>query len=272
MLTFGPVPSRRLGRSLGINNIPPKVCSYSCVYCQVGRTTEMCCQRRGFYGPQQILSDVQAAVDKAHARGEPIDYLTFVPDGEPTRDANLGDEIDALRSLHCKIAVITNASLLWRDDVRADLAKADWVSLKVDSVQDDIWRRISRPHGALQLPVVLRGMQTFAQAYGGELVTETMLVRGVNDAPEHVQAIGGFLAQLRPARAYLGIPTKPPAEAWVHAPDEETVNRCYQLVSTHVNRVEYLIGYEGNAFASTGDLEEDLLAITAVHPMRAEAV
>ncbi len=177
-----------------------------------------------------------------------------------------------MRSLGCKVAVVTNASLLWRDDVRADLAKADWVSLKVDSVHEDIWRRINRPHGALRLSRVLHGMQMFAQAYAGELVTETMLVRGINDAPEHVEAIGGFLAQLRPARAYLGIPTRPPAEAWVRPPDEETVNRCYQIVSAHVKQVEHLIGYEGNAFASTGNLEDDLLAITAVHPMRAEAV
>jgi wyosine [tRNA(Phe)-imidazoG37] synthetase (radical SAM superfamily) len=134
MIAFGPVPSRRLGRSLGINNIPPKVCTYACVYCQVGRTTEMTIGRRTFYDPDEVLQDVQEKISKSDEAGEPIDYLTFVPDGEPTLDTNLGREIDLLTPLGIPIAVITNNSLLSRQDVRDDLVGADWVSLKVDAV------------------------------------------------------------------------------------------------------------------------------------------
>jgi len=125
MIAFGPVPSRRLGRSLGVNNIPPKVCTYSCVYCQVGRTIRMQVERRVFYGPEEILQAARDKVERARESGEPIDYLTFVPDGEPTLDVNLGREIELLRSLGIKIAVITNASLIWREDVREALMKAD---------------------------------------------------------------------------------------------------------------------------------------------------
>ena len=272
MKAFGPVPSRRLGRSLGINNIPPKGCTYSCVYCQLGRTIKMQIERRAFYQPEDILRDVEEKVRNAREVGESIDYLTFVPDGEPTLDVGLGQEIELLKPLGINIAVITNASLIWSEDVQKDLRRADWVSLKVDSVSEDVWRRINRPHRALQLASILEGMLEFAKAYEGELATETMLVEGVNDGDEHVREVVDFLAELRPARAYLSIPTRPPAEKWAQPPNEKVVNRAYQILGDRVDHVEYLIGYEGNAFAFTGNAEEDLLSITAVHPMREEAV
>jgi wyosine [tRNA(Phe)-imidazoG37] synthetase (radical SAM superfamily) len=124
----------------------------------------------------------------------------------------------------------------------------------------------------LQLVSVLEGMLQFARTYRGELVTETMLVRDVNDQDEHIEELADYLVQLRPAKAYLAIPTRPPAEVWVAPPVEETINRAYQILNAKVAPVEYLIGYEGNAFAFTGDVEEDLLSITAVHPMQEQAV
>jgi len=112
MIAFGPVPSRRLGRSLGINNIPPKICTYSCIYCQLGRTIKMQVEREGFYEPEQILDSVRDKVERARESEESIDYLTFVPDGEPTLDVNLGCEIELLEPLGLKTAVITNGSLI----------------------------------------------------------------------------------------------------------------------------------------------------------------
>lgn len=272
MIVFGPVPSRRLGRSVGVNNIPPKVCSYSCVYCQLGRTIEMQIERQTFYEPNEILKQADEKKSKAAQAGEPIDYLTFVPDGEPTLDVNLGLEIQMLKPLGIKIAVITNGSLVWRQDVREDLARADWVSLKVDSTEEEGWRRVNRPHGNLELTAILGGMLEFAKTYRGELVTETMLTRGVNDSDDHARGIAQFLSRLKPNKAYLSIPTRPPAEEWAQPPSETIINRAYQILGNSVDQVEYLIGYEGNAFASTGDIEEDLLSITAVHPMREDAV
>jgi wyosine [tRNA(Phe)-imidazoG37] synthetase (radical SAM superfamily) len=272
MIAFGPVPSRRLGRSLGINNIPPKVCTYSCVYCQLGRTIKMQVERSAFYEPEEILRDVQTKVERAKEAGEPIDYLAFVPDGEPTLDLNLGREIELLKPLGIKIAVITNSSLIWREDVREDLMEADWVSLKMDSVRAEGWRRINRPQGTLQLTAILDGALKFAQAFRGELATETMLVEDVNEGDDHISEVADFLARLRPASAYLAIPTRPPAEEWVQLPSEEVINRAYHILSERVNQVEYLIGYEGSAFAFTGNVEEDLLSITSVHPMREDAV
>lgn len=272
MIAFGPVPSRRLGRSMGINTIPPKACTYSCVYCQLGRTVKVEVERRAFYDPEAILGAVEDKIEKAVRCGEAIDYLTFVPDGEPTLDIHLEKEIGLLRPLGIKIAVITNGSLVWREDVQAALMKADWVSLKVDSVQKEVWRRINRPHGSLSSSVILDGMLTFAGKYRGELVTETMLLEGLNDDDGGVGNVADYLARLKPARAYLSIPHRPPAEKWACTPGEATINRAYQILSERLDTVEYLIGYEGNAFTFTGDAEEELLGITSVHPMRADAV
>ena len=272
MITFGPIPSRRLGRSLGINNIPPKICTYSCVYCQVGRTIRMQADRHSFYKPEEILRAVAEKANKVREVGEAIDYLTFVPDGEPSLDTNLGREIDLLKPLGFKIAVITNASLLWREDVRCDLLKADWVSLKVDAVSEKIWYKVNRPHRALQFSAILNGMIEFASNYDGEITTETMLVKGINDRPEQAGGIADFLSQLEPNKTYVSVPTRPPAESWVQPPNETVINAFYQILSRTVKNVEYLVSYEGNAFAFTGNVEEDLLSVTAVHPVTADAV
>ena len=132
-LSFGPVPSRRLGRSLGINNIPAKVCSYACVYCQLGKTLHNQIKRTPFYAVDDLVLSAKMRIEATKEKNETIDYLAFVPDGEPTLDIHLGDEIEALHNFGIKIAVISNASLIWREDVREDLCKADWVSLKVDA-------------------------------------------------------------------------------------------------------------------------------------------
>ena len=272
MIAFGPVPSRRLGRSLGINNIPPKVCSYSCVYCQVGKTSRMQVDRTPFYDPREIYRDVRKKIAKASKKGESVDYLTFVPDGEPTLDVNLGDEIELLKSLGLKIGVITNGSLAWRKDVRAELAKADWVSYKIDSISEKIWRQINRPQRTLKPETIWAGMLEFADGYSGTLVTETMLVKGINDSAESFRKIAQFLNHLQPVKAYLAVPTRPPAEKWVRPPDANVINEAFQIFNEKPFQVEYLIGYEGDAFAFTGDAQKDLLSITAVHPMREKAV
>lgn len=273
-VAFGPVPSRRLGRSLGINNIPPKTCSYSCVYCQVGKTTKLTVDRQIFYKPDGLSREVRRKINDVAARNERIDYLTFVPDGEPTLDLNISKEMSSLRQTRLPIAVLTNASLLWRDDVREDLRKADFISLKVDAVSEDLWRKVNRPHRDLKLNVVLEGLREFTAQFRGTIISETMLL-GKIDYGDEFQRIADFLAELKTLnKAYIAVPTRPPTEDWVKPANEDVINVAFQAFSQKLgnDRVEYLMGYEGNAFASTGNVEEDLLSITAVHPMREEAV
>jgi wyosine [tRNA(Phe)-imidazoG37] synthetase (radical SAM superfamily) len=224
-----------------------------------------------FYEPAGIAETVRTKLEKARGKKEQVDYMTFVPDGEPTLDSNLGEEIDILRGLGVRIAIITNGSLLWREDVRKNLLKADWVSLKVDAADGETWHRIDRPHKSLKLATVLQGMFDFSKSFKGVLNTETMLVKGINDDTGRITQVADFLKKLEPDTAYLSIPTRPPAEQ-VEPPREQAINTAYQIFKERLGKVEYLIGYEGNAFASTGNLVEDLLSITAVHPMREDAV
>ncbi len=272
LIVFGPVPSRRLGRSLGINNIPAKICSYSCAYCQVGRTLQLSAERHPYYPLQQIFDQVSEKVAEARELGLKIDYLTFVPDGEPTLDSNLGEEIEMLKPLGIKIAVISNASLIWDDLVREDLSKADWVSLKVDSLDERAWRRIDRPHKRLRLDAILQGIEDFARDYNGVLATETMLIAGINDDQASHQAIVEFLEGVDPDVSYISVPIRPPAESWVQMPSPESLCRSHQIFSQRLKKVELLVGYEGDSFDFTGDAKEDILAIASVHPMREGAL
>lgn len=271
-IVFGPIPSRRLGRSLGVDNIPSKVCSYACRYCQVGPTTEMRIEPRPFFTPEQIRSSVAAHLQRIQADGQGTDYLSFVPEGEPTLDSRLGESIAALRGFGIPIAVITNATLLWREDVRARLRQADLVSVKVDSVDEAIWRRINRPHWDLTLDVILQGIREFAAGYAGTLISETMLLAGINDSRDALAATAEFLAGVAPRTAYLAVPTRPPTVESVHGPDEVGLIRAHQIFSASLPNVELLAGHETGHFAHTGDARADLLAITAVHPMREAAV
>jgi wyosine [tRNA(Phe)-imidazoG37] synthetase (radical SAM superfamily) len=258
--------------SLGINNIPPKICTYSCVYCQIGRSLKVTIERQSFYSPTLLFEEIKQKIEQARRHNEVIDYLTFVPDGEPTLDQNLGTLLTQLKSLGLKLAVITNASLIYLPEVREALLKANWVSVKVDTVSEKVWHKIDRPHRQLPFQQILDGLVAFAAAFNGTLVTETMLVKGINDAPEFVEETARFIARLSPRTAYLSIPTRPPAEPWVEPPNTHRLNQAFQSFTKEGLSTEFLIGYEGNAFAFTGDVEEDILSITAVHPMREDAV
>ncbi|WP_297214958.1 radical SAM protein [Thermoplasma sp.] len=273
-IVFGPVPSRRLGRSLGVNNIPPKLCSYSCVYCQLGRTLSYSIERRQFYDPKDLVDAVSRKVEEIESRGERIDYITFVPDGEPTLDVNLGKEIDGVKGLGIKTAVISNSSLISLEEVRSDLSESDWVSLKIDELDPKRWIRINRPYGSTKLDDILEGIRSFSAEYGGYLATETMLVKGIQDAGD-IEMIADFINSLESVkRSYIAVPTRPPAEIWVAPPDEDFINTAFQIFSEILgsDKVEYLIGYEGDDFSVASDVITSLLSITSVHPMKKEAI
>jgi wyosine [tRNA(Phe)-imidazoG37] synthetase (radical SAM superfamily) len=266
--TFDPVSSRRLGKSLGINNVSARACTYSCMYCQAGKTSDVWCHRSVFNQPEDILREVEIRLTDASKKSEPVDYLVFVPDGEPALDRNLGTTIKLLKPFGIPVGIITNASMMRRPDVREDFCRADWVSLKVDAVQNATWRRINRPHFMLRLGPILDGMLRFANDFSGELVTETMIVRGVNDGRGSIKQVTDFLSGLQPHTAYLSIPARTPAEKRTSVPDESVLFEMFQSISEKVKHVEFLIGCEGDVFVSTGDVPRDLLSIAAVQPMR----
>lgn len=268
MITFGPVPSRRLGKSLGINNIPSrKVCSYSCIYCQVGLTKYYSTKREEFYAPEVIYSEVKKHLSALQPNDMP-DYMTFVANGEPTLDINLGKTIQKLKEFKIPIAVITNASLLFDAQVRDDLNQADLVSVKVDAPNEAIWKKINRPMKGLSFTNYLSGLQAFKDMFKGELISETMLVEGVNDAPVSVEQTAGLVAALSPAIAYISIPTRPPAVDWATTPDEVSINQAWNIFSARKIRTELMTGFEGTFVGVTGNAIEDIVKMCSVHPIR----
>lgn len=268
-IIFGPVPSRRLGRSVGINNIPYKHCTYSCVYCQIGRTLKFEVNRRKYYDPEFVIESVVQYVEKTGEAN--IDYVTFVPDGEPTLDINLGKEINGIKDeTKTKIAVITNGSLLFLEDVREDLMNADLVSIKVDAISEEIFKKINRPHPKLNLQEILQGILTFSEEYEGTIITESMFVDSINDSIEEITKIAEFLSRLRLHKAYIAVPTRPPAETWVKPATEDTILNAHEIFSKFLKqRAELLISYEGSLFENASqDPIQGLLSIISVHPMR----
>ncbi|MGC8497449.1 MAG: radical SAM protein [Thermoplasmata archaeon] len=268
-IVFGPVPSRRLGRSVGINNIPNKICSYNCVYCQLGNTIKQDNSRKSFYSPSEIYNEAMKKIESAGR--ENIDYLTFVPDGEPTLDINLGLEAQMLKKLRVPLAIITNSSLVTDINVRKDLLNFDFISFKVDAVSESIWRFVDRPDKKLVLKEILNAIMEFKKDFKGVMVTETMLVNNV-DYEHELPKIAEYLSMLDPDVSYIAVPIRPPSESWVVPPDENVINRAYHAFNKNVKRVEYLIEYEGNEFSTADEFEQNLLGILSVHPMREDAI
>ncbi|MCD6126476.1 MAG: radical SAM protein [Thaumarchaeota archaeon] len=269
-IVFGPVPSRRLGRSLGINNIPPpKRCSYSCIYCQLGGTKILTIERRQFYDTRILRKALSKKLSEVNE--DDLDYITFVPDGEPTLDRSLSEHVKTIRELSDKpIAILTNSTLISVEDVRRDLMEFDLVSIKLDAASEEIWRKINRPHSSLNLREILDGVKIFRREFPGKLISETMLIDGVNSERSEIKRIADELSKIDPDKAYIAIPTRPPAENWVKPVDEEKLVESYEIFSESLgrDRVELLIGYEGAGFKIGRDPVRDLLSIATIHPIR----
>jgi len=272
MISFGPVPSRRLGKSLGINNIvTPKVCSYNCIYCQVGKTRKQSTDLQEFFTPEVILEDVKKHLAKIKNNNYP-DYLTFVSNGEPTLDINLGKSIKSLKSLGVPVAVLTNASLLFLESVRNDLSMADWVSLKMDAGDENTWHTMNLPAPGLNFGIILNSINKFANEYKGILRTETMLVKGINDSAENLTNLARLIKKIKPGKAYLSVPTRPPLNKNVKAPDLDKLNEAWQVFDKIHIKTELLTGFEGIITGYTGNIYEDILNITTVHPLREDSL
>lgn len=270
MIVYGPVPSRRLGQSIGINNIPPKTCSYSCIYCQLGRTNQMRISRNAFYRPDDICGEAELKLRQLKKENRQADYFSFVPDGEPTLDLNLGKTIMLLKPYGVKIAVITNASLLWMDDVKEEVMNADWVSVSIDAADEGTWRKIDRPHGMLNFHDILNGIVEFSKSFQGTLVTETMLVEGVNDQEVCIERIAEQIAIIQPQTAYLLVPTRPPAEYFVKRASTDSLRKAASIVrAISAVNVECITGDEAEeGFFFTDEISDDILSIASVHPIR----
>lgn len=205
--TFGPVPSRRLGRSLGVDLVPRKKCSYDCVYCQLGRTTEKTVERTSWCDPDEIVEQVRRKLDTRP------DYITLAGSGEPTLNADLGVILRGIKSItEIPVAVLTNGSLLWREDVRRELAPADLVLPSLDAASAKTFQQVNRPHESLSFQDMIMGLVSFRQGFKGRCWLEIMLLTGQITNPDEIQSLVRWVKLIQPDRVHLNTVVRPPAE------------------------------------------------------------
>jgi len=237
-VVLGVMHSPRLGTSLRINNIRCTSCTYNCVYCENGGPAVVSTVRRECLSPYELYIVVKKTLEELAAGGTHIDWLSFNPTSEPTIDIALWREIGLLRDLGIPIAVFTNASLLWNPLVQDGLHCADYVSVKVDSVDEDTWRRINRPHTCLSLGQILSGITEFSRTYAGTLTTETMFVRGMNDSMEDLERTGAFLRTLKRSHSYFMTPGPQTTADPACAPDAAFMASAAAYIRDHIPAAE----------------------------------
>ncbi len=204
-MLFGPVWSRRFGWSLGVDPFIKKVCTYSCPYCQLGFGT-VTVDRKPYCEPQELARELMKYEDVQY------DVITFVPKGEPLLDSKIWACAGIAKTLaHKDVVLLTNGSLLFNEEVRADASRFDVVSVKVDAGDKRTWEKINAPHSSLKFEEVIEGIKKFAKHFKGKLVTETMVIKGINDSREKLKDIANIIRDLKPKTAFIMIPTRPPA-------------------------------------------------------------
>jgi wyosine [tRNA(Phe)-imidazoG37] synthetase (radical SAM superfamily) len=226
--TFGPVPSRRLGRSLGVDLVPFKTCSYDCIYCQLGRTTCRTVERKAWVPLDEVLEQVREALST-----EP-DYITLSGSGEPTLFSQLGELIAGIKSLSdIPIAVLTNGSLLWHKEVQEGLAEADLVIPSLDAGDASLFRHVNRPHPAIQFDQMVNGLVEFRQRFTGAYWLEVFLLGGVTGTPAEIKKISSLIQRIRPNRVQLNTVTRPPAEHFALPVSKEAMEHFVELLGDH---------------------------------------
>lgn len=264
---FGPVPSRRLGQSLGISPIPDKTCNYSCVYCQIGRTTHFTNERREFFPKEEIFSEIKNALSLSNK----IDYITFVGEGEPTLNKNLGWLIDSCKGItDIPIAVITNGALLYNREVRQELLFADVVLPTLDAVEQELFKKINRPIKGLTIEKIINGMRAFRSEYQGQIWMEVMLVAGLNDSISNIKKLKKILDSIKCDRIYINVPIRPPAEKWVKIPRKEKILKICDILGA--KNIAYYESTKGFHIKSESEIKEQIMKITARHPLREDQI
>ncbi|MFN2103997.1 MAG: radical SAM protein [Candidatus Promineifilaceae bacterium] len=262
---FGPVPSRRLGQSLGIDTIPLKTCNWNCVYCQLGRTVPLTNERREYFPCEDILAEVEEALAR-HLPGE-IDWLTFVGSGEPTLHSGLGKLIAGVKAMSdLPVAVITNGALLYVPQVRVALLEADAVLPSLDAGSPRLYRQINRPHPETTFERLVNSLILFRQEYKGKLWIEVMLIQDLNDSDQALDDLAALLKRIQPDEIHINLPTRPPAETWVKPADESTLLKALVKFSDTARVIHPSDGtFE---LGCCDNIVEAVLQIITRHPMR----
>jgi wyosine [tRNA(Phe)-imidazoG37] synthetase (radical SAM superfamily) len=245
---YGPVPSRRLGRSLGIDLVPKKICTYDCIYCQIGRTTHQTIERTEYIPASSIIRDCREALQKW---GDAVDYVACSGSGEPTLNLVIGEVIEEIKRLtSVPVAVITNSSLLHQAAVREAIILADVVMPSLDAVTPSVFQTINRPHPSLDITQIIQGLVDFRREYQGQIWLEILLCRGVNDGGEEIEELQQAIRTIKPDKVQLNTVVRPAVEDYASSllPD-----RMEQIRTSFGKNVEIIAEFVGNGKARAGE-------------------
>jgi wyosine [tRNA(Phe)-imidazoG37] synthetase (radical SAM superfamily) len=239
---FGPVPSRRLGFSLGVDIIPRKYCNFDCVYCQIGKTTRQGATRRKFFKTDTIVKEIVNTIQRA----EKVDFVTFSGSGEPTLNQNLGAVIQEVKRIaKTPVAVITNSSLLNLSEVRNDLINADVVLPSLDAASGEMFKRINRPQGNIGIMEIIDGIKSFRNNYAGSIWLEIMLIKGMNDTKDELQKLSDIVNDLNVDKIHLNTISRPPSEKDASRLDQRELERIRKFFG---NTCEVISSFEKEGF------------------------
>ena len=260
---YGPVPSRRLGRSLGVDLVPFKTCTYDCVYCQLGRTTNNTLERKEYVAIGAVMEELERKL----ASGDIPDYISLAGSGEPTLNSGIGDLVRWIKkSTKIPVAVLTNGSLLWMSEVQDALKPADLVLPSLDAGDEYIFQYVNRPHGNINFKQMTEGIAEFAGCFPGEVWLEVLLLAGVTGISSEVRKIADIVGRIRPARVQLNTVSRPPAEEFAYPLYENQMKELINIIPGNVEIISDFKWHGRRARFSFKTGDKDILSLLGRRP------
>jgi len=260
---YGPVPSRRLGRSLGIDLVPHKICTYDCIYCQIGKTTKKALTRKEYVPVKEIIEEVKQFLKEGTSS---IDHLSLTGSGEPTLHSEIRSVIEEIKAItSIPVAVITNGSLLYEEEVRQDLLRADLVLPSLDAVSSEIFVKINRPRPGFSIEKVIEGLIEFRKVYKGQILLEILFCKDVNDGKEELLRMKKTVDRIQPDRIHLNTVVRPPSEKWAVPLNQKEMEEIRAFFG---EKAEIISEFDRHPpMAPERDIKEEMLRILKRRPL-----
>ena len=260
---YGPVPSRRLGRSLGIDLVPHKICTYDCIYCQIGNTTDKTLVRREYVPVKEILEEVKRFLKEETPS---IDHISLSGSGEPTLHSQIRSVIEGIKAItSVPIAIITNGSLLYEEEVRQDLLGADIVLPSLDAVSSEVFMRINRPRPGFSIEKVIEGLVEFRRVYKGQIWLEILFCKGVNDSKEELMRMRKSVDRIQPDLIHLNTVVRPPSEKWAAPLNQKEMEEIQAFFGEEASIISEFDRHPSSV--PERDVKEEILKILKRRPL-----
>ncbi len=260
---YGPVPSRRLGVSLGIDPVPLKVCSFNCVYCEVAKTTLLTTERKEYVPANEILSEVKSFLSDYN--GPSIDYITFSGSGEPTLNSKIGYMIKEIKKItDIPVAVLTNSTLLYRTDVREEIENADLIKCTLDAADNKYLKRVNQPAPNVDIKNIINGIKALRKEYKGKIYIEVMIVKGVNDTDENYVQLKNVLKDLNANKIQINTVVRPPAFGFARPLSDDELKHALEIINNGAEIIKPFNRKTNKAYRE--DLEQSIMNSIKIRP------